>query len=570
MPFASVLRGLVPLLLLAIISASTSLLYAQTDDKAQFSLTGQATLTGDFYSLESEPQGLIRPRRPSSLARLVLTPTVAWGDLKLPLTLVLSSTQTNVTTPRAPDQSLTQFLQNPMNRVSFSPEYKWVTINLGTHIPRYSTLSTGNQSAFGAGIDLRPGPFRFAVFTGTSQRAIEPDSANGIVGAYARRTLAGRMAVGSQEGVLFGLNAVRIEDDTTSIATQQRGGLLPQEGITGSADITMQLAKKMTIKGEIAGSAFSRNLRSPEVAEAEVVSPIMTVRESTRLDYGALTELDYSDRSWGAKVTARYLGDGFVPLGYPYAQTDLAEISFAPRAQLLNNKLLLNGSLGYRVNNLQNTSLATSNQIVGTFNATARIGKSLTVSGNYANFGFESELDQDTLKIKTVTQNISLTPVLILQGKNATNSLSLSFNLSDFTEDNTLTSTQSVNDMLSLVGSWSLSMRSIPFSSTATASYVQNNLALGKLTIIAGSLGGSYRLFKGVLTPSLRLSWSQNGIGDAGPDNRLGMRLGLAWRVADPVTFNISGSATRHQYGEIRANASYTEYLLRTGIATRL
>ncbi len=564
-----VLRRSLPMLLFAALIANTATLWAQPDEQPKALLTGQASLTGDFYSLDSSPGEFLQPRRPSSLVRLVVTPTLTYGDLKLPLTLVLASTQTNVTTPRAPDQSLTQFIQNPMNRLSFSPEYKWVTVNLGTHIPRYSELTTGSQSAFGAGIDLHPGSFRFTAFRGTSQRAIEPDSVNRIVGAYARRILAGRMAVGSEDGVLFGLNAVRVEDDTTSITPQLRGGLLPQEGITGSADIDMKIAKKITLKAEFAGSAFSRNLRSPEIADAEVVSPIMTVRESTRLDYGARAELDYTEQTWGATATARYLGDGFVPLGYPYAQSDLAEISIAPRAQLLDNKLLLNGTLGYRVNNLQNTSLATSNQIIGTLNATARIGKSLMISGNYTNFGFESTLDQDTLKIKTVTQSFTLSPTLILQGESATNSISLSFSLSDFTEDNTLTSLQSVNDMLSLVGSWSLSMRSIPFSSTATASYVQNNLALGTLKIFAGSLSGSYRLLSGDLTPSLRLSWSQNSIGSASPDNQLGLRLALAWRMLKSVTLNLSGSATRHEYGDIRPGASYTEYLLRTGITTR-
>ena len=564
-----VLRRSLPMLLFAALIANTVSLWAQSDEKTKTSLTGQATLTGDFYSLESSPDEFIQPRRPSSLVRFVLTPTLTYGDLRLPLTLVLASTQTNVTTPRAPDQSLTQFIQNPMNRLSFSPEYKWIRVNLGTHIPRYSELSTGSQSVFGAGIDLHPGPFRFALFTGTSQRAIEPDSASRIVGAYARRTIAGRMAVGSEDGVLFGINAVRVKDDTTSIAPQSRGGLLPQEGITGSADIDMKIAKKITFKAEFAGSAFSRNLRSPEIADAEAAAPIMTVRESTRLDYGARAELEYAERTWGATAVARYLGDGFVPLGYPYAQSDLAEISIAPRAQLLNNKLLLNGTLGYRVNNLQNTSLATSNQIIGTLNATARVGKNLMISGNYTNFGFESTLDQDTLKIKTVTQSFGIVPTLILQGESATHSISLAFNLSDFTEDNTLTSLQSVNDMLSLVGSWSLSMRSIPFSSTATASYVQNNLALGSLKIFAGSLSGSYRLFNGDLTPSLRLSWSRNSIGSASPDNQLGLRLALAWRMLDPVTLNVSGSATRHEYGDIRPGASYTEYLLRTGITTR-
>ena len=559
----------VVLLLLAVLTIDTPL-YGQTEEeKAALRLRGQVTLSGDVYSLESTPEEAIRPRRPSSLVRFVFTPTLSYGDLHLPLTLILSSNQTNITTPRAPNQSLIQYLQNPMNRLSFSPEYKWARLDLGTYTPRYSELTTGNQQVFGGGVDLRPGAFRVAAFTGTSQRAIEPDSVNGVVGAYARRTMAGRVALGSERKALFGLNIIRIVDDTTSIAPQSRGGLLPQEGITGSADLSLNVGEKISVNGEVAGSVFSRNLRSPEVDDTEIVSGLMTIRESTRLDYGARGSFDYSEKTWGATLVARYLGDGFVPIGYPYAQTDLVEFSLAPRAQLFENRLFLNASIGYRVNNLQNTSLATSNQLIGMFNGTARLSENVTVSGTYSNFGFESNIDQDTLKIKTITQNVGLTPSLILRGEKATQSVTLSFNLSDFTEENTLTSSQSVNDMLALVGSYSISLLRIPFTGSATASYVKNNLSLGALTVLSGSLGGSYRLLKGDLTPSLRLSYSRNGIGGASPDNQIRLRVGLGWKIFDRVTLNTSGSITNHSYGDIRPGASYTELSGRTGLSMR-
>ena len=559
----------VRIVLLMLILTGIPLLAQTEEEKSVLAFQGQAILSADLYQLEASPDGVISPRRPSSLVRLFCTPTLSYGDFKLPLTLMISSNQTNATTPRAPHQSLTQYLQNPMNRITLSPQYKWARVDLGTYTPRYSELSTGNQQVFGAGIDLSPGPVRIAGFVGTSQRAIEPDSLNGIAGAFERRTIAGRLAIGSSETTLFGLNAIRVVDDTTSIATQGQGGLLPQEGITGSADVSVKIGEEITVEGELAGSAFSRNLRSPEIDDAEIISKIITPRESTRLDYGARGTIDYNAKNWGGALLARYLGDGFVPLGYPYAQTDLIEFSVAPRARLLGNRLLLNGSLGYRVNNLQKTSLATSSQIIGTLNLTGRIGEQLTISGTYSNFGFESAFDQDTLKIKTITQNIGLAPSLTLRGETATQMVTLSFNLSDFTEENTLTTRQSVNDMLAFVGTWSVTMHSVPFSGSVTASYLQNNLSLGRLTVLSGSVGGAYRLFNGDVTPSLRFSWSQNGIAQAEPDQQFGLRFGLGWSILERLTLNLTGTITRHSYGDIRPGASYTEYVGRTGLSTR-
>jgi hypothetical protein len=295
----------------------------------------------------------------------------------------------------------------------------------------------------------------------------------------------------------------------------------------------------------------------------------MTTRESTLLDYGVVADVDYDHSDYGGAVEFRYLGDGFVPVGFPYAQTDLIEFSVAPRARLFENRLILNGSIGYRVNNLQNTSLATSNQLVGMVNATGRVNESLTISGNYTNFGFESALDRDTLKIRTVTQNFGITPSLTIQSGSATHNGTLSFNLSDFTEENTLTSQSSVNNMVALVGTYSIAMRSVPFNGSATASFVNNNLALGTLRIISGSLSGSYRLFDNVLVPSLRLGYSQNGINGTKPDNQYRVELGTSWRIVDRLTLELSGQLTRHLYGATRPGSAYTELLARTGLSTR-
>lgn len=549
---------------------SAVILSAQSDDEDPgLVVHGGASLTADFYSKESESALSTNPRRPSTLVRFLCTPVITAGDFSLPFTLLLSSKQADVTTPSAPDPSLSQFLQDRGNRLTLSPEYRWARLDLGTWTPRYSELTTGNQALFGAGFDLTPGPLRLAFFYGSAQVAIEPDSATGTTGAFSRESISGRVSIGDRERSEFGLNMVRVKDDTTSIAPQSRGGLVPEEGTTLSADLHMKIADKMTVEGEVAGSVFSRNLRSDEVEGTEFASALITFRESTRLDYGGRLGLAWNESLWGASLVGRYLGDGFVPLGYPYAQSDLAEVTLSPRASLLENRLQLNGSLGYRVNNLQSTSSATTSQIIGLISGTGRIGTALTISGSYTNAGFESQLDGDTLKIRTVTESFSLSPSLTLRDSSILHTVMLSLNLSDFVEENTLTSLASINDMLSITGTWSAAFRRTPLKGTLSATYTRNNLPLGVLTILSSSLGASLRLMKGDLIPSLRLSWSRNGIGESDPDNRLGVKAGVAWKVFDRLTLQTTGSVVRHQYGDLRPGASYTELLLRTGLSTQ-
>ncbi len=568
--FGRVAERIVLLLICGGCLFSAVILSAQTDEEEPaLTVHGGASLTADFYTKESESGLSFEPRRPATLLRLLCTPVITAGEFSLPFTLLLSSEQSAVTTPSAPNPSLSQFLQNRGNRLTLSPEYRWARLDLGTWTPRYSTLTTGNQALFGAGFDLTPGPLRLALFYGSAQAAIEPDSATGTSGAFSREAITGRVAIGDREASLFGLNLVRIKDDTTSIAPEGRGDLVPVEGTTLSADLKMKIVEKMTVEGEVAGSVFSRNLRSDEVEGSEFGSVLITFRESTRLDYGGRLALAWNEPLWGASLVGRYLGDGFVPLGYPYAQSDLAEVTLSPRASLLENRLQLNGSLGYRVNNLQSTSSATTSQIIGLISGTGRIGNRLTISGSYTNAGFESRLDDDTLKIRTVTESFSLSPGLTLRDSSVHHAVMLSLNLSDFVEENTLTSLASINDMLSITGTWSAALQRIPLKGTLAITYTRNNLPLGLLTIVSSSLGGSLRLMKGDLTPSLRLSWSQNRIGDADPDNRIGLRAGLVWRALERLTLQTEGSLLRHSYGDLRPGASYTELLIRTGLSTQ-
>src|SRR5579872_276749 len=62
-------------------------------------ITGSATVSEDIYDMVSNPDTSVPPRRPPNLLRLILTPTISFGDLiSLPFTIMLSSRETNTTT----------------------------------------------------------------------------------------------------------------------------------------------------------------------------------------------------------------------------------------------------------------------------------------------------------------------------------------------------------------------------------------------------------------------------------------------------------------------------------------
>jgi hypothetical protein len=134
----------------------------------------------------------------------------------------MSIVETNVTTPRTGTSSLTQFILSPVNNLglaSFSPQFGWATFHLGSHTPQYSNLSAGDYQIFGAGFDLRPGQLRFSSSAGIVQRAIDPDTVNGIPGAYARWIYMTKIGYGDEAGSLVDLNIIRLRDDPASIGS---------------------------------------------------------------------------------------------------------------------------------------------------------------------------------------------------------------------------------------------------------------------------------------------------------------------------------------------------------------
>ena len=557
--------------LLMLLSSICSSSFAQEADSGSLRLSGQAQLSGDFYGSSSSPAGFEPSVRPPSLLRFVLTPTLTYGEFQLPITIAISSKQTNVTTPFAPEQSFQQFLQNPLNTVSLSPKYGWAQLHLGTQTPRYSELSTGDLPAFGVGAELSPGPVLVAGFYGTTQRAIQPDSASNIIGAYQRNMLAAKIGLGERELRYVDFTVVHLADDTTSIARSPLGFVPPQQGSLASLATFFRLSNQLSLKAEGAVSLFTRDQRVPEFtgSDLDFLASLQPIRESTRLDLGATATVAFNEDLWGAEAELRYLGDGFVPLGYPYQPSDLFQLRLSPRVQLLENRLLLNGSIGYRINNLSGTNLQTATQILAMANVVAQITDAVMIAASYANFGLRNNVENDTLKIRTVNQSFTLTPSYTLRAESLIHTITATIALNDYSDANTLTGTLNNSNTTSLFGTWTTAFQAFPLTLSATVSSVQNTFSGAELSLISVGVGGGYRLMEGRLRPSLRLGWSRNTFAGFTPDNSITLQADAAWSITETVTWDLSGTATLYSYGSSRGGGSVSEQLLRTGITTR-
>ena len=501
----------------------------------------------------------------------------------MPVSIIFSSRQTNVITFQAPVQNFSQFLQNPLNTFRVTPTYKWARGIIGSQVVNYSSLTTGDAKVFGAGFELTPGDWTISAFAGTLRRAIEPDSLLRIPGSYARRFRAAKIGYGKEHAFHVYLNAAVMDDDEGSIGTplplysppQGWSGfafpLRPQKGLAGSLQVGLPIGSSIHWKNEMAVSVFTRD-KLAGLVDSLSGSPIgllTDLRQSTRTDFSGQSSISLNRPAWGLTLRALYIGDGFVAPGFPYLQTDRFDITLDPRFRLFDSKVLVQGSIGYRRNNLSETKSQTSSQLLASVNMNVHLSPTAGFSLRYANFGMRTGFMLDTLRLEVVSKSLSFSPYLHLSSTGGTHRLQTSFSLDDYQDTNLLTGQQRDQQTFSLLVHYSFAFSGRPLSLEATARHMKNNnpdLGLQNLLVQGG---GSYRFSQRKMQASFRVGYSTSSTGNFTPDNALLFRPGFRYNVTSQLSASFDGSIRLFRYGSARPDASFTENLFRTSVGYR-
>jgi hypothetical protein len=530
--------------------------------------------------MESDPLLLISPRRPGNLHRLALTPVLSAGDFVMPLSIIFSSRQTNVVTYRSPDQGIGQFIQNPLNTFRAAPSYKWAKAILGSQIVNHSSLTTGDIKVFGAGLELTPGKWSLSVFSGSSRRAIEPDSLLGVPGVYARRFRAVKMGYGKEDSFHFFLNGAYMNDDEGSIQgpvlfhpgfsplTGSFFPVRPQQGIAASLQFGLPFGSSVLWSNEMATSVFTRDKRA-SLTDSLSGSPLawMTeVRQSTRTDFAGQSSLSLNRPSWGLTLRAFYVGDGYVAPGFPYMQTDRIDLTLDPRIRLFDNKVQLQGSFGYRRNNLSETKSQTTSQLLAAANLDVQLGPGAGFSVRYANFGQRTGFMMDTLRLETISKSLSIAPYFQLESPGGTHRIQSSFSWDDYQDINLLTDQERARQTLSMLLHHAWTAQRIPLGTELSVRYMSNNDPDFGLTGLTLLTGGTYRFFQRKMQASFRVAFSRNSSGEFTPDNALLLRPGFRFAITNQLSASLDGSIRLYRYGSSRPDAGFTENLFRTSI----
>lgn len=188
-------------LLFLFINISTEAQVDSTSESKTFlqkniSLTGEAGIFGETYHMSGEES-----RRPASTGRIYLRPTLTLFDLfSIPMEFFISTEGSGA--------------RQDINHYGIAPVWSWGKLYLGDFTENYSELTLSGINIRGAGVNLYPGGFRFAVSAGYTQRSVQGGAGNG---SYDRFLIAAKTGYGSEDGSHFYLTMLRAKDKMSSL-----------------------------------------------------------------------------------------------------------------------------------------------------------------------------------------------------------------------------------------------------------------------------------------------------------------------------------------------------------------
>lgn len=302
-------------------------------------LSGELGFYGELYSVDGREK-----RRPSSTARVFLRPTLTLlGTFRTSLDIIYSTEGSSAR------QSINQF--------ALHPRWSWGQLHLGDFSHKFSEYTLNNITIRGAGIEINPGLLRFQAVGGQSKRKVKSGPAESVYSQYAYGF---KLGVGKEDGSFFDVNVLKVKDDKNSLpvdifevdslntdSTSTEAG--PQNGVTPEENLVLGVNslfrlfnRRLTFRGEFAGSAFTRNQYSSTDASSDVPSAltdIFTPRVSSSFDYAYAAEAAFSQRIFNAKAGYTYVGPGYNSLGSGTNINDKQAIDAALGVRLLRGRL---------------------------------------------------------------------------------------------------------------------------------------------------------------------------------------------------------------------------------------
>ena len=228
----------------------------------------------------------------------------------------------------------------------------WISsVGIGTTTQYFTPFTLNGATISGFNIELEPGAFYLVAAGGRTNRAIEPKGDD--PGTYKRDIYAIMTGVGSPSGSHLHLCFLHGLDKNGSISEDSTFRVTPSENWVGSLNLgSVLLDGRLCLEGEVAGSMFTRDVRSPGI-ESDMIPHWLLEYSGANISsaFGWALDLSSSFRFSDNVIRTSFkrIGPGFQSMGAPFLRND--EIVFEARADRYFLGRQLFTGLWYRRNN---------------------------------------------------------------------------------------------------------------------------------------------------------------------------------------------------------------------------
>ena len=532
-------------------------------------LNGLITISNENYSYNNANYDNFRPRYPDNILRLTANATLHISKyFNIPFGLNISNQKTTYNIPTLPEEGLYNYVRSPRNNFHINPNYKWMHFKLGSNTPKFSELTTGNIQIFGVGFDINPKKIIFSGSYGNSQIAVEPDALLNIQGAYKQTMMAARLGWGKLSGSKVTLNVVKVKDDVNSVIDAPIG-VKPVEGINVSPYIELKLSKNIDFKTETAASVKTTDL----LAANDMINydnQMITINNSSTVDYSHITSLTYHNKSFSIGGEYRYIGPGYLFVGYRNQETDLKDYRINTSARLAKNKVNVKATFGIRQNNIKNTKLSTNKRFIANINVFSQINEQFSLSATYNNFGFRNNVTDNSLKVEMVNNSFSITPTYQIKSKTNFQQISVSANIDRFNQYDFFTDAYINTAANSYNANYVLTFKNNPLMLGVNALYLENKSDLLNLNLLNYGANVGYKFFDKKLYTMLMATMTSLTRDEFTADNRLNLRLKLKYKISKTMTANLLYSLNNNRYGSYRPDAISNENRIQVSLTKKL
>ncbi len=503
-------------------------------------LDGSLSINNDFYNASG-----IENRRESFTSRGRLRLNLKLFDqINLPFEFMLSTEDSE--------------FRQPFNQFGVSPQISdWLTLHGGYFNTEISDLTYGDTRLLGGGFELTPGDFQLKVLYGRSKKQTNPDSALGRLGVRSQYMYSASIGYGDQDATFISLNLLHAVDDTGSIDNDSLY-YAPEENLSTSLSFGIKPSDVIHFSAEVAVSALSNNTNSDKLEDAPgVPSFLFTPRTSTQIDGAVIANLNIKPaKTWSFKVNSRWVGPGYVSLGYAQLPNDVFEITGQPTVKLFDNRLRLRGKAGIRFNNLRDQKLATTRRFTGGLNADWQISQAFGFNSQFNNNQIVSKHDRDSIRSNYRLNSLVLSPRFSFEWLNAQNNVNLTYNYTDSKNENPTQQSSNSNTTNSVNLTHSIFLQS-KWSFSTNAFYSNAKFASSTTDIynISETVGKSF--FERKLRVSVTLGYSSTSVRNI-TNNRLIARLRASYKTGSygSIVFSLSNNQFS---GNRQMNADYNE-----------